>query len=217
MILSDFWKAAGLESLYRGYYREEIARLAARYDARGIEADLGLVQGYARLAPEETAAVVLRIVPNPFDSRMSAYSSAQGRVLYRVEAPSDTPTLIDTRAYLHLFVDPLVRTSPAVRSEVVLGLAAANRERPLVKGVREGAADFVSECLVRALAYRIEQARDRGRDPGLLDRLWKRIQEDSDGGLTLVPWFFAELARFEADESISLAGFIDSAFARLGR
>jgi hypothetical protein len=216
-ILSEFWAETGLEKLYRDFYRDELARLASRYDPRMLEADFRLVQGYLRLSEGEMSRVKVRIVPNPFDSRGTSYASARTGVLTVVEAPTDRPPRIDARAYARLFVDPLVANAPGTRSEVVRGLAAASRERPLVKGVLEEPADFASECLCRALAYRIDQVRDAGRNPAFLDLLWKKAQQDSDGGLTLVPWFFAELARFEADESMSLADFLGSALARLAK
>jgi hypothetical protein len=43
------------------------------------------------------------------------------------------------------------------------------------------------------------------------------MQKESEGGLTLVPLFFAELSRFEFDDGMSLAAFVDSALTRLGR
>ncbi len=215
--LAEFWAEAGLEKLYNGSYRGEVARLAARYDPRALESDLGLVQRYLRLSDGEVSRVRVHIVPNPFDIRGGSYWSARGGVLTVVEAPDERPARIDAAAYAHMVVDPIAEGAPGTRSAVVRGLAAASREKPLVKGVCEEPADFVAECLARALAYRIAQARDKGRDPGLLDTLWKKAQQDSEGGLTLVPWFFAELARFEADESMSLADFLGSALARLAR
>ena len=216
-VLSEFWRSAGLERLYRTSYREEIARRAVQDDPARISSQLESVHGYLRLTPEETARVSVAIIPNPFDSHSSRHAIRAARTLTILEGPGMGGERLDLREYLHYFVDPVVGKAAGVRSEVAQGLAAANRTKPLVKGIREDPAAFVSECLVRALDSRIEQAREGSRDPGLLDRLWQRMQKESEGGLTLVPFFFAELSRFEFDDGMSLATFVDSALTRLGK
>ncbi len=216
-ILSEFWEEAGLEALYQRRYRDEIARLAARYDPMALGTDLALVQGYMHAPGRDSPRVRVRIVPNPFSGRGFSYSAARGRDLLVIEAPAETPARIDAVAWVRLAVGPIVAASAGARSPVVEGIVAANRDKPLVKGIREAVPDFVTECLARAAGYRIEQARAAGRDAGLLDTLWKKARQDSDGGLALVPWFFAELARFEADESMGMAEFVESALARLAK
>jgi hypothetical protein len=214
-LLSDFWSQAGLDALYRGSYRDEMAGLAARYDPRALGADLALVQGYVRAQGRDSPHVRVRIVPNPLGSRDSSHSAARAGDLVIVEAPGERPPRIDARAWVRLVAGPIVAGSSAARSPTVAGIVAANRDKPLVKGICETPPEFVTECLALAAAYRIEQVRDAGRASGQLDFLWKKAGQASDGGLALVPWFFAELARFEADDSLDFAGFVESALARL--
>jgi hypothetical protein len=213
--LADFWSQAGLDALYRASYRDEVAGLAARYDPRALGADLALVQGYVRAQGRDTPRVRVRIVPNPLGLRDSSHAAARAGDLVIVEATGERPPRIDARAWVRLVAGPIVAGSSAARSPTVAGIVAANSDKPLVKGVCETPPEFVTECLALAAAYRIEQARAAGRDPGQLDLLWKNARQASDGGLALVPWFFAELARFEADESLDFAGFVESALARL--
>jgi hypothetical protein len=214
-VLPEFWKHAGLERLYREFYREEIARQASSRDPAQIASLLAFTQGYLRLIPENTARVSLAIIANPFDSHSARYAVRTARTLYIIEGPGTSGQDLGLQEYLHYFVDPVVEKAAGTRSQIVRDLVTANRAKPLVRGIREDAAAFVSECLVRALDHRIEDARKGPRDPGLLDRLWQRMKTESEEGLALVPLFFAELPRYEMDEGMSLALFVDSALVRL--
>jgi hypothetical protein len=216
-VLAGFWKQAGLQIPYTTFYREEIARRAMAWDPGRIAFQLDEVHRYLRLPASLVEGFRLAIVPNPLDIRGTRRTVATVRTLYMLEGPGIDEREIPLREYLRCLVDPAVAGSAGARSPVVKAIVAGQASRPLVKGVREEPRLFVGECLARAIAARVEISHSGGGQAGLLDSLWQRMRKEADDGLVLVPLFFAELARFEMDEGMSLAQFVESVLASLGK
>lgn len=212
-VLAEFWKRAGLQKPYTSFYKEEIARRATAWDTGRIAFQLAEVHRYLRLSASQADSFRLTIVPNPLDIRGTRRTVRTMRTLYVLEGPGVDAQEVPLREYLGCIVDPVVAESAGARSPVVKAIVAGQAARPLVKGVREDPRLFVGECLARALAARLELA----LGAGLQDRLWQRMRKEADDGLVLVPLFFAGLSRYEMDEEMSLAQFVESVLAGLGK
>jgi len=207
--LNDFWMAADLEGVWATVlpvYKEELAR----YDFAGMEAQMQVLWGYLRLPRVDTHTIVN--VPNLIAQHYLGIGAEYEGYYYTMETPGASGYRLNTHEYLHSIVNDMAGSAFPGAKDNLTRYFEAGREGRFASSYQH-APTFTSECLVRALDYRLRLRELKGREEPV-DRVLARVDELTQGGLTLVKPFFEALEGFEASED-DFASYVPVLFARL--
>jgi hypothetical protein len=191
--LNDFWVSADLEAVWAGVkpmYTEELAR----YDFEAMETQMQALWSYLRLPRADTYTIVN--VPNLIAQHFVGIGAEYDGLYYTMETPGASGYRLNTHEYLHSIVNEVSRSAFPGAQAKLTRYFEAGRTGALAASYQH-APTFVSECLVRALDYRLRLSELQALGSPV-DRVLARVNELSEGGLTLVKPFFEGLAGFEA-------------------
>jgi len=207
--LNDFWVTADLEEVWAALaptYAQELAR----YDFAGMEVQMQALWSYLRLSRVETHTIVN--VPNLIAQHYLGIGAEYENYYYTMETPGASGYRLNTHEYLHSIVNDLAAGAFPGAKDKLTRYFEAGREGRLAASYQH-APTFASECLVRALDYRLRLRELEGRGESV-DRVLTRVDELTLGGLTLVKPFFEGLADFE-ESSGDFAAYVPVLFTRV--
>ena len=165
--------------------------------------------GYLRLPRQDNYTIVN--VPNLLGQHYLAIGADYETFYYTVETPGAQSYALNTHEYLHSTVNPLAEAGFEAEEEKLNRWYEAGREGPYAASYQWGPT-FVSECLVRALDYRL---RLLGTEDGEeISAIQGRVDDLSEGGLKLVRPFFDGLRDFEKG-NLDFAEFVPVLFEQV--
>lgn len=207
-LVNDFWKEADLESVWEAVKADYVEELQ-RYDFQRMDHQMRELWAYLRLPRTDTYTVVN--VPNLLGQHYTAIGATYETFYYTVETPGAQSYALNVHEYLHSIVNPRVEASFGGERERLTSWYESGREGPYAASYQQ-ASTFVSECLVRALDYRLRLRDAQGEDE--VAAIQSRIDEITEGGLKLTRPFFDGLAELE-NGSMDFTEFVPLLFRQL--
>ena len=190
-ILNDFWTTAHLEEVWaecRDDYYAELKRCNPNETAQGIN----FVWQYMRM-PRKDNYIIIRI-PNPLERYATANGNRFEHYFYSVEGPGSGGYVHE---YLHTFVNDLVKINYASQKSKLRKYFNAGRDAAISSSYQEPV-NWISECLVHALDYRITTM--RVSEPTLEKRLEDKVNKLTQGGYIVLKPLYTLLIDFEKSD-----------------
>jgi hypothetical protein len=190
-ILNDFWTTANLDLVWaecRDDYLAELKKCDPNETAKGIT----FVWQYMRM--QRTDNYIIIRVPNPLERYATANGNSFEHYFYSVEGPGSGGYIHE---YLHTFVNEMVKANYDSQKSRLRKYFNAGRDAAISSSYQDPI-NWVSECLVHALDYRMTAM--RVSDPTLEKRLEDRVDKLTQGGYTLLKPLHILLIDFEKSD-----------------
>ncbi len=207
-LLNDFWVESDLESVWEAakpQYMEELEQ----YDFVKMEEQMHELWSSLRLPRRDTYTIIN--VPNLLAQYYLGIGAEYETYYYTVETPGAQSYALNTHEYLHSIVNPLAEQAFGAQEEKLSRYYEAGREGQYAASYQHAPA-FVSECLVRALDYRLRLRAAEGEES--VEAIRTRVDDLTEGGLSLVRPLFEGLGAFELEQQ-DFSEYLPTLFAML--
>jgi tetratricopeptide (TPR) repeat protein len=196
-LLKTFYEQADLADLYQKLRPKYLA--AIREYVPTVRREIALSDGYLRFASGSYLGRYCRIYLCLLGEPEQVQAFFYRDNYYLVITPSSSPRFDDIRyMYLHFLLDPLaVKYGADIHKKA--SLQAIARDAPALReDIKEDFSFLVTECLVRAIALRMDHPKNAEA----------AVNQYLASGLILTPYFYSALATYEKQPA-SMSDYYD--------
>ena len=190
-MLNEFWITLEMDQIWNEVKPEYLKEIK-KYDFDKMARQLVFVWDYLKLERNDSFTFVS--VPNLLDRYYHAIGAQYENYWYMVESPGAGSRALNVHEYLHSIINPLVESNYPAYLEKLNGYFQAGKNQKLAKNYGHPVT-YTSECLVRALDYRIRVLMED--DPATKIRSETRVSYLTKKGLLLVQPFYQLLLEYE--------------------